>query len=125
MYTRIFGIFVIIVLCSCVSNAPVEVAQDTPAVKIIQKGQDAFDAGKYEQAIAYYDEVLKRFPDNPEVVISAQYEIAYIHYKTKKYSFARNECNEILAQYNTPSGALLPQQYRILASIVLNNVTKK
>jgi outer membrane protein assembly factor BamD (BamD/ComL family) len=106
---------------SCVSKPPVIPEGLSPA-EIIQRGQEASDKNKFNQALEYYAVLLQRYPENMEIVCAAEYEIAFIHYKQKKYNQARTEFNALLARYDTPDEELLPAQFKILSQIVLTKL---
>jgi hypothetical protein len=59
------------------------------------------------------------------MVCTAEYEIAFIHYKQKKYADARTEFNALLERYRSPGAELLPPQFRRLSTIVLERITEK
>ncbi|MDR0375065.1 MAG: tetratricopeptide repeat protein [Treponema sp.] len=118
---NIIAFFLFCQFVSCASG-PVETPEETTPDKLIQLGQEASDKNKYDQAIQYYQAVTDKFPTQIDSVCSAEYEIAFIHYKQKKYDVARQELNALLARYNEPDAELLPGEYRILANIALNKM---
>jgi outer membrane protein assembly factor BamD (BamD/ComL family) len=120
---RLFAVLCVPVLFSCASGAAV-IPEDATADKLIQWGQEASDNSKYGQALRYYQAVLEKFPAS-EYAYDAQYEIAFIHYKEKKYAIAKDELNNLLALYEGPDAELYPGQYKILAKIVLEKIEKK
>jgi outer membrane protein assembly factor BamD (BamD/ComL family) len=89
---------------------------------LIQRGQEASDKNKYSRALEYYEVLLQRYPESMEIVCAAEYEIAFIHYKQKKYSQAKGEFGALLARYDTPDEELLPAQFKILSQIVLDKL---
>ncbi|MDR2362940.1 MAG: tetratricopeptide repeat protein [Spirochaetaceae bacterium] len=103
---------------SCVSK-PLVISEGLSPAQLIQQGQEASDKNKFDQALAYYTVLLQKYPENMEIVCAAEYEIAFIHYKQKKYNQARTEFNALLARYDTPDEELLPAQFKILSQIVL------
>jgi outer membrane protein assembly factor BamD (BamD/ComL family) len=97
---------------------------ETPE-ELIQYGQEAMDRNRYKLALAYYELILERFPGNDSVICAAEYEIAFIHYKQKKYDLARTEFQALLGRYDTPDEELLPSQFKILTNIVLEQIDAK
>jgi outer membrane protein assembly factor BamD (BamD/ComL family) len=93
--------------------------------ELIQRAQEASDRNRYNTALQYYTALLERNQNNIDLVCTAEYEIAFIHYKQKKYADARAEFNALLERYNTPDQELMPQQFKRLASIVLERITEK
>jgi outer membrane protein assembly factor BamD (BamD/ComL family) len=108
----------------CVSG-PEDIKDDTTAAEIVQRAQEASDRNRYKLAMEYYEMILERFSGDIDMVCTAEYEIAFIHYKQRKYDIAREEFNVLLERYNTPDEALLPPQYKRLAAIVLEQIAEK
>jgi outer membrane protein assembly factor BamD (BamD/ComL family) len=106
---------------SCASG-PLNIPEDLSPAGLVQRGQEALDKNKYDNALQYYEALLQRYPENMELVCTAEYEIAFIHYKQKKYIQARNEFTQLLARYDTPDAELLPLQFKILSEIVLEKI---
>jgi outer membrane protein assembly factor BamD (BamD/ComL family) len=102
----------------------VVIPPDLSPEKLVQLAQDESDKNRYKAAERYYTAILERFPDNIAAVCGAQYEIAFIHYKQKKYTDAEAEFNALIDRYNAPDGDLLPQKYLILSNTVLENISK-
>jgi tetratricopeptide (TPR) repeat protein len=117
----IFAVF----LVSACATGPVNVPQGATAEEIIQRAQEASDRNRYNTALQYYEILLDRNLTNIDMVCTAEYEIAFIHYKQKKYDQARTEFNELLERYDTPDEELLPQQYKKLSLIVLESIKTK
>jgi tRNA G37 N-methylase Trm5 len=109
---------------SCASsrvNIPLELS---PA-EIIQRAQEASDRNRYSVALQYYQTLYERNLSNIDLVITAEYEIAFIHYKQKKYAQAREKIYAMLEYYDSADEAFLPPQYKILGHIVLNRLEEK
>ncbi|MDR0389447.1 MAG: hypothetical protein LBH73_05210 [Spirochaetaceae bacterium] len=96
-----------------------------PPAKIIQLAQEATDRNRYNQALQYYQVILERYSHDIDLVMAAEYEIAFLHYKQKKYGEAKEEFTALLARYNTTDAELLPPQYKILAEKVLPRIEEK
>ena len=114
-------IFTVGLFVSCASG-PAVIPDDISAMELIQRGQEASDRNRFNQALEYYAAVLQRFPFDIDSICAAEYEIAFIHYKQGRYDVARNLFNNLLERYNTPDAALLPQQFRVLSHIVLARI---
>jgi tetratricopeptide (TPR) repeat protein len=112
------------VFSGCFSG-PVTIANGASVAEIVQMGQVAMDKNRYDQAIQYYQAIKRRYPDDDEAVVGADYEVAFIHYKQKKYSVAKNEFNRLLERYDAPEGEFLPKKYQILSGIVLKKIDEK
>ena len=110
---------------SACAYGPAIITDETTPAEMIQRAQEASDKNRYGLALEYYQALLSRHGGNIEMVCTAEYEIAFIHYKQKKYAQAREELNALLERYNTPDEALMPRQFKRLASIVLDRITEK
>jgi outer membrane protein assembly factor BamD (BamD/ComL family) len=93
--------------------------------ELIQRGQEASDKNRHTAALRYYEALLDRYVTNIDLVCAAEYEIAFIHYKQKKYETAKAEFHALLERYNTPDEELLPRQFKKLANIVLEQIAEK
>ena len=112
-----------ILAISCASR-PVVIPDDLTPAELVQRGQEASDRNRYSTSLQYYETIIHRFPFDTDYVLAAEYEIAFIHYKEKKYDIAKVEFNEILERYNTPDEELLPPQFKILSQIVLSRINE-
>jgi outer membrane protein assembly factor BamD (BamD/ComL family) len=120
----VFAVFCIALSCltlSCASQTIV-VPDNLTTMELIQRAQEASDKNRYTAALQYYTALIERYPFDIENICAAEYEIAFIHYKQKKYGEAKNEFNDLLKRYHTPDEELLPQQYKILSHIVLSKI---
>jgi outer membrane protein assembly factor BamD (BamD/ComL family) len=118
------GLLVLALAAGCASG-PSTVSDTITPAELVQRAQEASDKNHYKNAQAYYELILERFPSNIDMVCTAEYEIAFIHYKRKQYDTARTELNELLIRYDTPDGELLPPQFKRLATIVLEQIAAK
>ncbi len=91
----------------------------------MQRAQEASDRNRYNQALGYYETILERFPSSNDYACAAEYEIAFIHYKQKKYELSESEFRELLARYDAPDAELLPPQYKILSNIVITKIDER
>ena len=112
----------LIVACA---GAPKAIPQDLSARELVQRAQEANDAYNYDAAIAYYKALNERFGTDPLYMTTAEYEIAFIAYKQKRYDAAKSGFESLLAQYAGPDGASLPPRYAVLAKKVLESIAEK
>lgn len=94
-----------------------EIPIDATAADLTQKAQEAFDAGNYRAARVYYETILKRFADDENACVAAQYEIAHLHIKRHQWNDAYAILEKIIAQYEGPMAMHLPPDYYKLAKI--------
>jgi outer membrane protein assembly factor BamD (BamD/ComL family) len=110
---------------SACATGSVTISGDLSPAELIQRAQEASDKNRYNLALQYYQALLDRNATNIDLVCAAEYEIAFIHYKQKKYDTAKEELNILLTRYNTPDEELLPQEYKKLSNIVLERIAEK
>jgi tetratricopeptide (TPR) repeat protein len=121
-YTLVFATVFCLAACATgVLNIPEELS---PA-ELIQRAQEASDRNRYNHALQYYTALLERNTTNIDLVCTAEYEIAFIYYKQKKYSQAKEGFHSLLERYDAPDGNLLPPQFKRLATIVLERISEK
>ena len=113
-----------LLFAACVSG-PVQIPLDMPPAKIIQRAQEALDTNKYKIAIQYYEALGERYGDSGEYLCTAEYEIAFIHYKQKRYIEARREFESLLDRYNGVDAEFLPPSFKILAEKVLATISER
>ena len=94
-----------------------EIPIDATTADLTQKAQEAFDAGNYRAARVYYETILKRFADDENACVAAQYEIAHLHIKRHQWNDAYAILEKIIAQYEGPMAMHLPPDYYKLAKI--------
>jgi len=93
-------------------------------MELIQRGQEASDRGRYKISLQYYQTLIERFPFEIDSICAAEYEIAFIHYKQKKYDLAKIEFTDLLERYNTPDEELLPPQFKILSQKIMARIAE-
>ncbi|MDR1786889.1 MAG: tetratricopeptide repeat protein [Treponema sp.] len=115
------GLLVLLAAAAC-SSGPAVIPEGLSPAELVQRGQEASDRGRYKAAVRYYEAILERFPNDTDSLCAAEYEIAFIHYKQKKFDEARREFNALLNRYKGPNGEFLPAQFGILARKVLERM---
>jgi len=117
-------LFVMVLTLSCASRRPLVIPEDLTPMELIQRGQEASDRNRYSTALQYYDTLIERFPQDIDFICAAEYEIAFVHYKQKKFDLAKPKFNHLLERYNNPDAELLPPQFRILSEVILARITE-
>ena len=112
----------LVIFFSCASG-PVNAPPETPPAKIIQRAQEAADVNKYRIALQYYEILLERYGNFGEYLAVGEYEIAFIHYKQKRYLRARLGFETLLDRY-AEAGNGLPPQFKVLSEKMLNRLTE-
>ena len=111
-------------LAACASGG-VSIPQDLKPMKIIQLAQEASDRNRYNVALQYYQALQERNPNDAELVCTAEYEIAFIRYKQKKYAQAREQMEALLRRYDAPDAESLPPKFKLLAQKVIERINEK
>ena len=115
---------VAILFFSCASSPPV-VPQDTSAQKIIQLAQERYDAYDLNGANYYYQILLDRYGSDPNYMLNAKYEMAFIEYKKGNKDKALAAFKEILARYDESDASNLSQTWKVLSEKVIAELTAK
>ena len=118
----ILGLIALFLVLAACQTAPTDIPRDLEPAEYFQRAQEAVDANRYETALAYYEAVIERFPDDPATQVSAKYEIAFINYKQGNEERATKLFNELIARYDEADAQQLPQWPKVLAEKVLEKM---
>ncbi|GHU48352.1 hypothetical protein FACS1894200_05250 [Spirochaetia bacterium] len=115
-----------LVVLSCASEPP-DLHDGLTPEQLVQKAQECSDNYDYKWALQYYAAIIEQYPANREFVCTAEYEIAFIHYKQEKYAEAKEEFNALLSRYDEGNieRELLPAQYVVLCKKMLEKIADK
>jgi len=119
-----FALAAVLFLSACASG-PANIPEDLAPAELIQQAQEALDRNRYNVALQYYQVLMERNITNIDLVCEAEYEIAMIRYKQKRYDQAIDRFNALLERYNSPDGDYLPPKFRVLSYKVLERVIEK
>ena len=119
---KFFGVFFAVFLLTSCATGRVFIPDDLTPAELIQRGQAASDRNRFNHALQHYEALIQRFPFNIDAVCAAEYEIAFIHYRQRRYDIAVEKFNALLARYEGPDAELLPPQFKILSLIVLERI---
>ncbi len=108
---------------SC-SSSPKEIPMELTAQELIQKGQDAFESGRYKESLSYYLAITERYTDSLPVYVEASYEIGHLYMKQKKYNLAEPIFQEILLIYERVTPGEIPSAYLKLAQLELKKIPR-
>jgi len=106
-------LFLILVLNSCATK-PEPVLESASSAEIIQRAQEKSDIYDWKGAQFYYRTLQERFTDDLNLQATAMYELAFIEYKQGHEEAVRKGFQQVLALYESASGASLPQTSNIL-----------
>jgi len=119
----LFPLTLALLFSACAST--VTIGEELSPAELIQRANEAMDRNRYNIAIQYYEALRDRNQSNVDLNITAEYHIAFIHYKQGKMEQAREELNAVLEYYNSPDAELLPQHFKRLSQIVLQTIDEK
>jgi len=123
---RFMALIVAVVFClAACATGNLNIPLDLTPAELIQRAQEASERNRYNQALQYYTALLERNSTNIDLVCTAEYEIAFIYYKQKKYSQAKDGFKSLLERYDSPDGHLFPPQFKRLSTIVLERINEK
>jgi len=117
-----FALAITLLFSACGS---IKISENLSPAELIQRAHEAMDRNNYNTATKYYQALYDRNQSNTDLIITAEYHIAFIHYKQRKFEKAKEELNGVLMYYNTPDQELLPQHFKRLSQIVLESIDKK
>ncbi len=112
-YLPICLFFSLLISCGTVPSEENVPPNFTPS-ELNQKAQEELDEGRVRNALAYYRILVNRYGQDMSVRTGAEYEIAHIYIKQKKWVEADDILKTILNRYEAAGGATLPPKYYIL-----------
>lgn len=114
----VIALFTIIslIFISC-ATAPKTVPDDASVEELILFGQNNLDISNYKAAEFYYQTVLNRYGTDLSIAVGAEFEIAHIRIKQKKWADAKERLERILGYYDSEAAENLPSHYKVLAEI--------
>ncbi|HKK48203.1 MAG TPA: tetratricopeptide repeat protein [Alkalispirochaeta sp.] len=116
--------FIALFITSCQSG-PEEIPPNLSRMEMFQQAQEASDQGDYEQALAYYEEFIRRYPDDAGSIVEAEYEIAFLAYKQDELPEARQQFEDILAKFESDDANNLPAWPRILSEKLIERIDER
>lgn len=104
------------VLFSACKTTETAVPEDLTPGEIFKEAQTAAtEYMDYEKALHYYSTFIERYPDQPMMVIEAEYEVALLYHKLGDDDTALGLFKGILDKYSRPEAAMLPAWPEILS----------
>ena len=114
----------VFVLSSLMAMSCTSIPETVPddAHQIVQLAQNATDHGNTKLARYYYEQLLEKHGNEADIYIEANYELAHLDIKAKKYADAVPRLDQILYIYDNVAPGVLPGKFRKLAAIDLAKV---
>ena len=109
-----------LVILSC-RTVRADIPDDLTQAELIQQAQEAADQENWEAALAYYQAVVDRFPQDRAATVAARYEMAFIEYKRGNLEAAEAGFEQVLGVYDFESEGL-PQWPRVLSERLLEEI---
>lgn len=123
MKRALLAIAIVVALAAC-KTAPAEIPADLSQAELIQNAQESADNENWDAAIAYYQAILDRFPQDRSAVVAAQYEMAFIHYKQGNFAEAQAGFERLVGMYDFGE-ADLPEWPKVLAKKLLDEIASR
>ncbi len=115
---------ILLCLSSCMT-APKSVPEDATVEDLTLLGQQSLDISNYKAAEVYYSTIIQRYGSDITVLVAAEYEIAHIRIKQKRWDEAEDILTRIVSYYDDAAPDMLPPHYKKLALIDLEKIPKK
>ncbi|MDR1747936.1 MAG: hypothetical protein LBR47_02635 [Spirochaetaceae bacterium] len=104
------------------STVPKEIPEDLSASELTVLAQEQTDKGNNRGAEVYYQTIIDRYEYDASARIAAEFEIAHIKVKQRRWDEASQRLQALIAQYGTDTSMSLPPEYLKLAEIDLAKV---
>ncbi|MCG8477934.1 MAG: tetratricopeptide repeat protein [Spirochaetales bacterium] len=106
-------------------TVPEEIPEGLSRMEMFQRAQEAVEVERWETALRYYEEFIRRFPDERGAIVEAEYEIAFIAYKQEQYRESIELFEAILQKYEEDETGLLPEWPRVLSLRLLEIIDER
>lgn len=109
---------------SC-SSGPEIIPEGLSPAELFQQAQIQSSQNRFEEALRYYQVFIDRYPDEEALLIEAEYEIAFIHYKQGDIDQAVEGFEALLEKYQGQNAPAYPQWPRVMAGKLLDRITEE
>ncbi len=103
-------------------TVPTDIPTDLSPQELFQLAQEQADRGNYAAAEVYYQTVLDRFPNDPQQIGSARYNVGLMQYRDGRLEAAEATLEELLQIYGADEIPGLPAWPEVLAQIILEEI---
>lgn len=107
--------------CASVPD-PASIPPETTVADLSQSGQEALDDNNLKAAEVYYQLIIDRYGSDPKALTAAEFEIAHMRVKARKWDDAKARLETIIARYESTGGAGLPPEFLVLAKNDLKKI---
>lgn len=120
------GIFLALIFFTTgCQSAPKDIPLNLSAEELINLAQASYDAGNVKAAQAYYEAIIIRYGDQMDKLVEAEYEIAHLKIKQKKWQQAIPDLQRILSYYEADTTGTIPAAFKKLAELDMAKVPEK
>ncbi len=95
----------VLLLLAC-RTVPTDIPEDLTQPELIQLAQQAADQENWAAALAYYQAIVERYPEDRTAIAIARYEMAFIEYRRGDLAAAETRFEELVAMYDDDSSSL-------------------
>ena len=121
-----FGACIALVfLAAGCQSAPKDIPEDLTAEELINLAQASYDQGNVKAAQAYYETIIIRYGHQMDKLVEAEYEIAHLKVKEKKWQQAIPDLQRILSYYESDVDGTLPPAFRKLVEIDMAKIPER
>lgn len=113
-----------LVFFTACTSIPKEIPLELTAKELSQKAQECTASENYAGAEVYYKTLIQRYGMDTSVLIPAEFELAHIYVKQRKYEKAKPLLEKVLSYYEVDA-TNLPKEYKKLAQIDLNKIPQE
>ncbi len=114
----------VLVLFGC-QAVPKDIPPELSADELINLAQASYDKGNVRAAQTYYETIIIRYGDQMDKLVEAEYEIAHLKVKQKKWQQAIPDLQRVLSYYETDTTGSLPPAFKKLAELDMAKVPER
>lgn len=115
----------LVFLAAGCQSAPKDIPADLTAEELINLAQASYDKGNVKAAQAYYEAIIIRYGDQMDKLVEAEYEIAHLKVKEKKWQQAIPDLQRILSYYESDVQGILPPAFKKLVEIDMAKIPER
>jgi outer membrane protein assembly factor BamD (BamD/ComL family) len=119
------ALLITLILCiflfSC-TGIPKELPEDITVAELTREAQNKQDKGQYKAAEYYYNAAIARSINNPLELLFAEYELAHMQVKQKRFEEAKPTLERLYSYYNASENLGYPPAYKKLIEMDLAKI---
>jgi len=112
--SMVLAVLVLLLSCATVPD-PASIPTDLSVAELNLRAHAAWDVNNFKAAEVYYQLILDRFGTDLAVRTAAEFEIAHLHIRQKRWDEARVMLEAIMSRYHETEPNTLPAKYYVLA----------